>query len=98
MRKRTHKALLPVIGATAILAVALAGCRGQGDGMSDSQKATADKMQEIASKSGGDWDKLSQADRSEYLKATNGSEPAAKMLFQARTGKLRGNPGGAPKR
>lgn len=97
MGRGSHKGLLR-IGAAAVLAAALTGCRGQGDGLSDSQKATADKMQEIASKSSGDWDKLSQADKNEYLKATQGSEGAAKMLFQARTGKMRGTPGGAPKR
>ncbi len=97
MKKQSSRVLLSLISTAAIMTAVLTGCRGQGDGMSDTQKETANKMQEIASKSGGDWDKLSQADRNEYLKATNGSEQAAKMLFQARTGKLRGNPGGAPK-
>lgn len=74
------------------------GCHGADDGLTDAQHQQADRLTEIAKKSDGDWEKVSQADRDYILKnITSGSEQSARMLILAKSGKLRANPGGAKK-
>lgn len=87
----------------------LAGCSPQGEGLDKSQTAMADKMSEIVKRSGGDWQKLTDADKKYLVGLANGDEQAAQMSFRAQTGQLRiakppsgpprgpmGGPGGPP--
>lgn len=88
--------LLPLLAAS-LIAAALLGC-GDGmsnDGVSDKDRTAATRLDEIVKKSGGDWEKIPQADRDYIVKEISmGSEPSAKLLVQGKAGKLRAKPGG----
>ena len=88
--------------ATALLASIFgqAACgKSEGDdGMSKEQKVQSDRLHQIATKSGGDWDKLSQSEKDEVLVLVHGNEQSARMLLRGASGGLRGQPGGAPGR
>jgi PHP family Zn ribbon phosphoesterase len=71
------------------------GCSKPDDGMKPEEKQMASRLEEITRKSGGDWNKLSEADRQYMVKEIGqGSEQSARMLLQARAGRLRVTPGG----
>lgn len=80
-----------------ILLTPLAGCKHENDGMSEQQQEKANRLDTIVKTSGGDWEKVSAADR-EYLvkELASGSESSAKMLLLAKAGKIKGTPGGGP--
>ena len=85
---------------TLVLALSLfggAGCSQTDDGMKPAEKQMASRLDEITRKSGGDWEKLSAEER-EYLvkEVAQGSEQSARMLLQARGGRLKGTAGGPP--
>jgi hypothetical protein len=92
---------LLAVGVIGIL-VPATGCQKPDDGMSAEQQKKTDRIDEIAKKSDGNWDKVSQEDRDYLLKnVTSGSESAAKMLLLGKAGKLgmgagKGGPGGPP--
>jgi hypothetical protein len=77
------------------------GCSGDKNSGPDLSKAEADlssRLDKIAKASGGDWEKVPQADK-EYAIKELGSEQSAKMFLAASGGKLGGRaPGGPPKR
>jgi hypothetical protein len=88
-------------GVTLILlaALPLAGCNKNGDGLDKSQTAMAARMKDIVSRSGGDWQKVSEADRKYLIGLANGDEQAAQMSFRAQTGglKITRPPSGPPR-
>ncbi|HZO88378.1 MAG TPA: hypothetical protein VFB38_08560 [Chthonomonadaceae bacterium] len=88
-----------ILLAACLVSVPVAGCHREDDGLSPKQRQTVDRLDEIAKKSGGDWDKVSQADR-DYLvnEVAHGSEQSAKMMLMAKGGKMHANPGGPPNR
>ena len=92
--------LLSVLGAaSAVGLLSATGCGKSDDGMNQQQLEKASRLDEIAKKSDGNWDRVSPADRDFILKnLTSGSEQGAKMLLLAKAGKLKGGPpgGGAP--
>lgn len=73
------------------------GCAPEDDGMKPAEKQVANRLDEITKKSGGDWEKLS-AEEKEYMikEVAQGSEQSARMLLQARGGRLKGTAGGPP--
>lgn len=82
-------ALLPTGG--------LHGCKRADDGLTPQQRQTGDRLSEIAKKTDGDWNRLSEADRDFLLKMSHGSEPSARMLLLGAAGKIGGRPGGPPR-
>ncbi len=80
--------------------LSVGGCRGSNDGMSSEQVQKADRLSEIATRSGGDWDKVPQSDRDYLIKMTpSGTEQSARMLLLAKSGKLSApRPTGQPRR
>src|ERR1017187_5700776 len=82
--------------------IPMTGCSKPDDGMSSDQQKKTDRIDEIAKKSEGNWDKVPQADRDYLLQnVTSGSEASARMLLLGKAGKLgggpgKGGPGGAP--
>src|SRR5438105_10862982 len=80
-------ALLPFAG--------LAGCHKGDDGMSAEQHQKGDRLSEIAKKTGGDWNKVSQADRDFLMQMAYGNEQSARMLLWG-AAKDSGNKPGAP--
>lgn len=83
--------------ALSVLAAVLVGC-GDGmsnDGVSDKDRQAASRLDQIVKDSGGDWEKIPQADRDYIVKEISmGSEPSAKKLVQGRAGLLSAKPGG----
>lgn len=97
MRRRARY-LVPVLVVLAAggAALGLSGCRRVDDGLTARDRVMVDRVDQIAKQSGGDWDRLSQADRDYLVKeVSHGSEPSARMLLLAKSGRLRqGRPGG----
>jgi len=95
--KRMPALLLPC----AIGLLPCVGCHKADDGMSQEQNDKADRLSKIAQQSGGEWDKVPDADK-EFVKSfTSGDENGAKMLLLGKAGKLgmgagKGGPPGAP--
>jgi hypothetical protein len=78
------------------LACIIGGCGNSGGPPLDAnQEKQASQLDEIAKRSGGDWDKLSDADKKAMIQI-GGSEQGAKMLLLGKSGKLgrHGPPGG----
>ena len=82
--------------ALALLIVAV-GCGPSGgdDGLKKEDVQAASRVDQIAKASGGDWSKVSDADK-KYLvdEVSMGSEKSAQMLLMAKSGKLQAAPGG----
>jgi hypothetical protein len=79
-------------------AIALAGCgQSSDDGLSKKDQEAGTRIEQIAKESGGDWEKISEADRKYLVEVSMGSEQSAKMLIYSKSGKLQGTPGGTPK-
>lgn len=73
------------------------GCGRADDGLTAEQRATGDRLQEIARKTDGDWNKLSAEERDFLVnKLSYGNEASAKMLLLGAAGKIGGRPGGPP--
>ena len=87
--------LISTLVALSVLAlIPITGCGKPDDGMNAEQQKKTDRIEEIAKKSDGDWNKVSQEDRDYLLKnVTGGSESSAKMLLLGKAGKLGGGPG-----
>lgn len=84
-------ALLPVGGS-------LAGCSRDDDGLSAEQRQTGDRLSEIARKTDGDWNRLTDADRDFLVnQMSHGNEQSARMLLLGAAGKIGGRPGGPPR-
>jgi len=66
-----------------VIAIAISGCHSDaGQPLTESQKQGADRLATISKSSGGDWDKVSQADKDYLIKnVANGDEHTAKMLI-----------------
>jgi hypothetical protein len=86
----------PKIGLIATIFLALVGCnQGGDDGLSKKDQEAGTRIEQIAKDSGGDWSKVSQADKDYLIKEVSmGSEQSAQKLIEARGGKMRGGPGG----
>ena len=68
-----------VLGTSAIGFVS--GCRQQNNGLDKSEQQMADRLTEIAQKSGGDWNKVSQADKDYVVnQICHGSVQSAEIL------------------
>ena len=79
------------------LATLVIGCgdKATDDGLSSKDKAASSRLDQIAKASGGDWAKISQADRDFLVNEISmGSEQSAKMLIQGKAGRLKATPGG----
>src|SRR5581483_9279407 len=89
------KQKLATVLAVAILSpFVIIGCKSD-SGLNPDQQQMATRLDEIVKKSGGEWNKLSDADRTYLIKDISyGSEPSARMLFMAKAGKLKANPVG----
>jgi hypothetical protein len=83
------------------LAALAVGCsKSDGPALNKDQDQQASQLDQIAKKSGGDWEKLSDADKQKMIQI-GGSEQGAKMLLMGKSGKLGrhgppGRPGGPP--
>lgn len=87
-----------VLLAVSLLALG-AGCnKTPDDGIPKAERQQADQLTGIVSRSGGDWNRLTEADRAFLKSQAGGAEKMAQMLLSAKAGKLRGQSGGAPKR
>ncbi|MGC4044237.1 MAG: hypothetical protein QM758_10600 [Armatimonas sp.] len=87
-----------VVLALALLALG-AGCnKTPDDGIPPAERKQADQLTGIVERSGGDWNRLSEADRAFLKSQAGGDEKMAQMLLAAKAGKLKGKAGGAPKR
>jgi hypothetical protein len=80
------------------LACIVAGCSNNGASgppLNSEQEKQSSQLDEIAKKSGGDWNKLSDADKQAMIQI-GGSEQGAKMLLLGKSGKIgrHGPPGG----
>jgi hypothetical protein len=74
----------------------LAGCSKQADdGLNPQQQQTADRLDAVAKKSDGDWNKLSASDKAFFIK-TAGDENGGRMLLLAKAGKLGYHGSGPP--
>ncbi len=95
MRKVWPMAALVVLSAAILLPTV--GCNKPDDGLTQEQHQEAARLDEIAKKADGNWDRISPADREYVMKNfTSGDENADRMLMLAKAGKLRGTPGGPP--
>ncbi len=75
------------------LAVAVPGCHRADDGLSSTRQEQADRLSDIAKRSGGDWNKLTQADKDYLVKTlSNGNENNARMILMAKVGHFAGGP------
>jgi hypothetical protein len=83
----------------ATVLIAAIGCAPSNgdDGLSKADVEAASRVDQIATASGGDWSKVSDADK-KYLvdEVSMGSEKSAQMLLMAKSGKLQATPGGKP--
>lgn len=87
--------LLMFLAAAVLSPAALTGCGNRDDGLKPEEQKMATRLDEIVKKSGGDWNKLSPEDRDYLVKdISQGSEPSARMLLQAKAGRLQRSPGG----
>lgn len=86
------KALLPLL----VFGLMVGGCGNNmsDDGLSKDQQQASSRIDKIAKESGGDWSKVSQADR-DYLvnEVSMGSEETAKRMIQGHNGQAL-SPGG----
>lgn len=87
--RKTMTFALRGIALVLLAALPLAGCGKNGEGLDRSQTAMADRMKDIVSRSGGDWQKVSDTDRQYLIGLANGDERAAQMSFRAQTGGLK---------
>lgn len=61
--------------------VFVSGCQQQNNGLDKSEQRMADRLTEIARKSGGDWNKVSQADKDYVVnQICHGSVQSAEIL------------------
>jgi len=88
-----HAAFLALLAVMVAMPL-FAGCKEPDDGIPPAEKANADRLAQIAKASGGDFDRLTPADR-DYLVNTiaHGNEQAARMMLMAKSGR---RPGGGP--
>ncbi len=92
------KKTVPVIVLGMALATPLIGCHKSGDDMTPTEQKQASRLDEIAKKTGGDWNKLTPEDRQYLVKdISQGSEQSARMLLSVKAGRLKATPGSAPK-
>lgn len=73
------------------------GCNHD-SGLNPTQEKTANRLDEIVKKSGGDWEKLSESDRDFLIKeVAHGNEQSARTLLTVKSRKLpTGPPAGGP--
>ncbi len=86
-----------ILVCVAVLALIGIGCGNNmsDDGLKPAEREMSTRVDQIAKASGGDWDKISQADKDYLVKTVSmGSEPSARMLVKAKSGGLRGKTGG----
>ena len=94
-KRRIGKIVLMAL--TMPMLACLIGCQPPDDGIAPAEKQMADRFNGIVKSSGGDFDKLSTADREYVVKeVAHGDANTARMILAAKSGRLRGNPGGRP--
>ena len=94
---RINKVILLCI----LAAVGLWGCGSpatDNNGAQPPHSNVGGDLGEAAKKAGGDYDKLSEADKQQLLKATNGDEKAARHLLKTMVMPAPTGPGGPPPR
>ena len=104
----TRVSFVTVVLSSFVLLAALSGCqKNEMQADPQSEKLSAD-VNAIAKKSGGDWNKLSDADKDTVKNLEHGNEESAKRLIHALSGKthegqwgkpgdkVNGRPAGAP--
>jgi hypothetical protein len=83
------------IGCALILALALVGCTKNDRGLTDDQRASSDRLGVIATRTQGEWDRLTPEERDFLVKElSHGSEQSARMLLLSASGKVGGKGGG----
>lgn len=88
MIKKVTMGIAAIIFA-AIPIITITGCSHSNDGgLQPAQVQKANRLDDIAQKSGGDWNKLSPDDKAYMLKAGYGSESTARMILLTRSGKF----------
>ncbi len=91
--KATVLALAALLGGMALFAV---GCGEKDPGPSAETQKQSDRLSQIQQSSGGDWNKMSQADKDYMINELGqGSEAKAKMLLGP---PAKGTPGQVPGR
>jgi hypothetical protein len=90
-----------ILVAAVLSLLAIRSRGGEGDGLSPEQTQNAAQLEQIAKKTGGDWNKLAPEERELIMKLSYGNERTARMLLMhaARTGPpTPQQPGGPPRR
>lgn len=84
--------------AAALTVLPLFGCHSDaGQAMTSGEKQSADRLAKISKESGGDWSKVSPADKDYLIKnVANGDEHTAQMLITPPPGAAGGGPPGRP--
>ena len=86
-------------GCVALAAVGLSGMAGGCGDNGKEQKEQSQKIDALVSQSGGDWQRLSAADRDMLTRELgNGNAQTAYMNFQGRWTRLKGGKAAAPPR
>ncbi|MCS6859209.1 MAG: hypothetical protein NZT92_02675 [Abditibacteriales bacterium] len=100
MNKQLALVAAIVVLIAAVLALTLRGCGRTSDGLSPQQVQAGNRLQEIAARTGGDWNKLSPEERAFLMQLSHNNERSARMLLlnAARTGPPSPTPGGPPRR
>ncbi len=87
------------VAMTALLLPGLVGCKSQKDGLTSKQRESGDRLDKIAKRTNGEWNKLTDEERTFLIKDLSyGNEQSARMLLLAAAGKIGGRPGGPPRR
>ena len=69
-------------------AVFLGGCSQNQNALDDNQQAMTNRLDELAKKSGGDWEKLSAEEKRYMIQdVSQGNERAARQLLEMKAGK-----------
>ncbi len=81
-----------LLAAACFTMIMYVNCQGCGKS-SPSLQADDQRIESIVTKSSGDWNNVSAADRDYFTKElANGNEQSGKMLFLARWGRIKGGP------
>lgn len=97
MRRMQGSWAIVLAVASPLLVPALSGCAPSDDGLSEQQKQTGDRLNELGKKTGGDWNKLTPADRDYLVKEMfHGNERTAKIALQGYGGQGPAEMGIAP--
>jgi len=91
------KRFLALLGCLSAM-MAIIGCGDKDRGLTKEQSQSSDRLGEIVTRCGGEWDRLTPEDRAFLVNdLSHGSEQSARMLLLSASGKVGGKPGGVPR-